>query len=627
MSASPVDHVLAAGSVNESGGPLYFPASAPRLFAWLHAPAAGRAASDTGVVICKPFGYEALSSHRTLRVFAEAAANLGIPALRFDYLGSADSADIDPQADQISAWVEDVIAAAEELRRRTGVKRVCLLGVRLGALLATLAAARCDFVDELILIAPVVSGRRYLREMRTTRLAALLAPEEPQTDSPGSSDSVTSADGSMEVSGHWVSGATLAALADVDPIAVTGLGVSRALIIDRQELSTAQPLAEAFVRQGAQTEYVALPGFVESMLTATQYAVLPQAMIATITQWLSVHAAAGLPAVRDARPAHPPADPAAAPATVLRLPGESAAPETMLTERPVSFGTEARLFGIVTEPRRDELRRRAVLLLNASADQHMGVSRMHVSFARRWARRGYLVLRMDMAGIGDSDTRPGRPDDEVFPPAALADIGSAIEFVQARYGIRDVTLAGLCSGAYHALRAGIAGLPVNRLLLVNPENFFWEEGASVRDLQLAEVVRNPGLYRERAFSLGAWKRLFTGQVNIWRIVKIYLHRPLLTVESKARDLARLLHIHLPRDLGHELEALGARQVRLVFVFARGEAGIDLLKIQAGSSIRRLGERCHLHIIGGGDHTFSRSVSRTILEDVLSNELFARHASS
>jgi hypothetical protein len=36
-------------------------------------------------------------------------------------------------------------------------------------------------------------------------------------------------------------------------------------------------------------------------------------------------------------------------------------------------------------------------------------------------------------------------------------------------------------------------------------------------------------------------------------------------ESKARELARFLHIQLPRDLGRELEVLGARNVRLVFV--------------------------------------------------------------
>jgi pimeloyl-ACP methyl ester carboxylesterase len=281
------------------------------------------------------------------------------------------------------------------------------------------------------------------------------------------------------------------------------------------------------------------------------------------------------------------------------------------------------LFGIVTQPAANEIRRRAVVLLNAGADHHIGASRLYVSMARRWAQHGYVVLRMDLGGVGDSGTRPGRTDDDVFPQEALADIGEAIDFLRDRYGIRDVTLAGLCSGGYHALRAAVAGLPVNRILMVNPQNYFWRPGESLQGLQLAEVVHNPGVYRERVMSLAAWKRILTGKVNILRIVKIYLQRPILAAESKVRDVARRLSIRLPYDLGSELEEVVARGVRVVFVFARGEPGIELLKLQAGNSVKRLGERCRIHILNAGDHVFTRSGPRAVMEKVVSDELFAR----
>jgi hypothetical protein len=59
------------------------------------------------------------------------------------------------------------------------------------------------------------------------------------------------------------------------------------------------------------------------------------------------------------------------------------------------------------------------------------------------------------------------------------------------------------------------------------------------------------------------------------------------------------------------------------VFSRGEPGIQLLRMQAGSTIGRLGDRFRLHIIDNADHTFSRSASRAVLQEVLSDELFKR----
>jgi hypothetical protein len=58
------------------------------------------------------------------------------------------------------------------------------------------------------------------------------------------------------------------------------------------------------------------------------------------------------------------------------------------------------------------------------------------------------------------------------------------------------------------------------------------------------------------------------------------------------------------------------------VFARGEPGINLLRIQGGSSVKRLGDRCRIHIIDSADHTFSQRAPRAVLESVLSEELFA-----
>ena len=245
---------------------------------------------------------------------------------------------------------------------------------------------------------------------------------------------------------------------------------------------------------------------------------------------------------------------------------------------------------------------------------------MYVSLARRWASSGYVVLRMDLGGIGDSSTRPARPDDDVFAPAALDDIQAAIHFIRDRYQLSDITLGGVCSGAYHALRAAIAKVSVNRIIMVNPINFYWKKGVTVEELQLADVIRNPRVYRDRLFSQQAWRKLLTGEVRVWRIVQVYFQHSLLGLESHLRDLARRLHIRLPYDLGRNLSEIVARGVEVVFVFASGEPGITLLKFKAGLSLKQLGNRCRVRIVEGGDHTFSQSAAREILEEILSDEL-------
>jgi len=610
MSANLIETAFTTMPSNGLGKALYFSAGEHRLFGWLHLPCGGPA-PDVGLVICKPFGYEALCSHRSVRLFAEMAAAVGIPALRFDYAGTGDSADIDPACSQVRAWTGDVIAAVAELRRLTGVERVCVLGLRLGALLATLAALKSNTINELILLAPVVAGRRYLGELRITRLAGALGAANGSA-STGGTDGPSSGSGSMEVSGHELTAATLADLKEVDLASGSGPPVTRMLVIDRPDLPTARKWADSLSARGVAVEYRSLPGFVEMMTLAPHFARTSPEILDTARHWLR-HS----PRLRSVQREH-----AELPMQELALPGEGPGADAIVKERPVFFGAGAELFGIVTEPQRGEARRRGVILVNAAADNHIGAARMYVTLARRWARRGYVVLRMDFAGIGDSATRPAQPDDDVFPPAALGDMHSAIDLLRTRYDVGEVTLAGLCSGGYHALRAAVAALPVNRILLVNPQNFFWRQGDSLEDLQLYEVVHNPGLYKERMFSFAAWRRLLSGHVNLWRIGKIYVQRLRLALESSLRNAARRLRIRLPNDLGWELEAIAARGIQTTMVFARGEPGLELLRIQGGASVGRLGDKCRVHILESGDHTFSHRGPRVALEDLLSSELFA-----
>lgn len=96
-------------------------------------------------------------------------------------------------------------------------------------------------------------------------------------------------------------------------------------------------------------------------------------------------------------------------------------------------------------------------------------------------------------------------------------------------------------------------------------------------------------------------------------------------ESILRDICRRMRVHLPDDLGWELEGLAARGIRVVFFFAREDAGRELLRLKGGSSVRRLGDQCRVHILDGADHIFTQRDARQHLLELLNAELTGQRA--
>ncbi|WP_297910800.1 alpha/beta hydrolase [Thiomonas sp.] len=131
----------------------------------LHQAAQGASRSHA-VLLCPPFGQEAIRAHRFYRVLADRLAGNGFDVLRFDYFGTGDSGGDDEDFDLPGA-VADTRFLCEWARQRLHPARVSLVGLRLGADIAMLASARSGgAVAELILIEPVVDGAAYVEQMR-----------------------------------------------------------------------------------------------------------------------------------------------------------------------------------------------------------------------------------------------------------------------------------------------------------------------------------------------------------------------------------------------------------------------------------------------------------------------------
>jgi len=153
--------------------PFLFGSSKRPLFGVLHEPASGDARS--GVLLCPPIGQEHVRTYWAFRQIASALSRTGHHVLRFDWSGVGDSAG-DLEDASIERWLDDVEVASQELRDATGVARLVIVGMRLGAALAALSLAQTR-PEAIVLWEPVWSGARYLADLEVLDAAAVADPK------------------------------------------------------------------------------------------------------------------------------------------------------------------------------------------------------------------------------------------------------------------------------------------------------------------------------------------------------------------------------------------------------------------------------------------------------------------
>lgn len=269
-------------------------------------------------------------------------------------------------------------------------------------------------------------------------------------------------------------------------------------------------------------------------------------------------------------------------------------------EQALLVGQQKSLVGIIAQGSAAAAADRpAIVILNSGIIHRVGPNRMFVRLARLLAGVGYLVLRFDLSGIGDSQSR----SDGLAPlDAALADIREALDSLQSTRGVSRVILVGLCSGADHAIIYGGQDPRVAGVVLIDPS-----------------VPRTRGYYmrhyRGRMFRLHSWINFASARHPFWKAL-----RPRAMISARMPDAAALQplpDLQSPEVRTFLSNAYGrtvAAKVRIMAVFSGGRADQHNHPRQLLEAFPRVpfGSQLQLEFLGSADHTFSGELERSRL---------------
>lgn len=451
LQTGPLGRGAVDGGVPRSQG-FWFGAADRPLAGWWTPPS--RSSRD-GVLIVPPLGYEYWSTHRSLRSLAESLACNGWHVVRFDWDGTGDSSGDAEDTGRVAAW-RACLAAAVTTMRDAGLDRIVLVGVRLGATLGMLDAASLG-ISEIIACVPVVSGRRFTRELK---LLGNADPQHPDT---------------VVYAGLVVDHETAADLAAIDLVKDPPPAVPRTLLVTRPEAQLGR-LAERLESSGRALHVRECANLCAMLDCPAEEATVPGDFIQIVVEWL--------------RPARPAPRAACAPTCVasrMTCAGGS------VDERFIQIGE---LSAIETRPAEAADPRTVIAFLNSGSEPHVGPARAWVDYARTLGVRGHACVRVDFSGWGESPDRghaPGRP----YDPHCVAETMELVAELRRRYA--RVVVAGLCAGAWVALRAA-QHAKIDGVFALNPQ-LYWQPGDPVEAL-IADTRRRRTRAR-RLVALGA----------------------------------------------------------------------------------------------------------------------------
>lgn len=541
--------------------------------------------ADTAVLFVGSWGFEELCARKFWQKLAVQLSRRGLASMRFDYPGTGDALDHADYAAGLQVWLDTIIAAGKTLNDLSGAKKLLLVGHGIGGALAWRAAEQLDDVSGLVLAAPALSGRHWLREfVALSRIA----------NQGAIATSNTACGPSM---GEQLIPQTITAdLKTLNIASATSAPADHILLLQQENRPADAAFAEHLLTLGLNVQAQLFEGY-DRFIRDVLFSVPPTACIDAIAQWAS--------SISDKVAIAP--DLSAA----WTAPLSSCQKGDGFTETPVRFGDRNRLYGIVCEP--DGPRKGAtVLVLPTGYERASGWGRISVKLCRDLARSGIASLRFDMANIADSPAVSGRPDQIIYGEGQLADVDAAMDFLTEKK-LLPVVVTGRCSGGWAAFKSGVRDRRISGVVPVNVFDFYVPPGADVEALLISS--RQPlASYGAKLLRGSFWRRVVRGEVrvrngiaNLWAMIIGKAISFMTPIMVRFPFLSARFH-----QLSHDFNAIVANDTRMSIVFTEGDIGAAMLETNFGPRGRLLTCRYgspRIAFIENADHNLTTAEAR------------------
>jgi pimeloyl-ACP methyl ester carboxylesterase len=276
-----------------------------------------------------------------------------------------------------------------------------------------------------------------------------------------------------------------------------------------------------------------------------------------------------------------------------------------MKERVVVLRTDPALIGIMTEPEPGARTRDcpAFVILNAGVVHRVGPNRFHVRLSRALAAVGFTVLRFDLSGLGDSESRG---DAMSFEQSSPLETQQAMDHLAQATGAERFVLAGICSGAATAFRSAVLDSRVVGAVLIDPHAF------PTRKFWMLYYFRRLGRW-------SSWRNTLAGQNGLGRRLRGGSRRRATGAVEDAALVSRSrgLDVRTREAAADMLRGLIDRGVHMCLVFSGAPRNYNYQRqFQDTFPDVALKGQVKVAYFKDADHTFSRMYMQDRLLDTL-----------